>query len=138
MRIGQTLASIADGRGGCVAATSISRVTVRHSAGALARVSCACHLPAAGEATSASQKYGGPPRRSREVAATLPFGAISDSSPSSGFSAAKITRSGAPFHGRHRGGQDREFGRVVAASGLLGLRPHIGDRDEGRAGDCQP
>jgi len=33
------------------------------------------------------------------LAATLPSGAISDSSPSSGFSAANTTRSGAPFHG---------------------------------------
>ena len=33
------------------------------------------------------------------VAATCPFGAISESSPSSGFSAANTTRKGAPFHG---------------------------------------
>src|ERR1700730_16803466 len=33
------------------------------------------------------------------MAATLPSGAISESSPSSGFSAARITRRGAPFHG---------------------------------------
>jgi hypothetical protein len=33
------------------------------------------------------------------LAATLPSGAISESSPSSGFSAAKITRKGTPFHG---------------------------------------
>ena len=49
--------------------------------------------------TSANQKYGGPPCRSRDLAATLPSGAISESSPSSGFSAAKMTRNGAPFHG---------------------------------------
>jgi hypothetical protein len=29
----------------------------------------------------------------------FPFGAISESSPSSGFSAAKITRNGAPYQG---------------------------------------
>jgi hypothetical protein len=33
------------------------------------------------------------------LAATLPSGAISDSSPSIGFSAEKRTRNGAPFHG---------------------------------------
>src|SRR6202045_3245158 len=33
------------------------------------------------------------------MAATLPSGAISESSPSSGFSAARITRKGAPFQG---------------------------------------
>src|ERR1700738_3090062 len=33
------------------------------------------------------------------MAATLPSGAISESSPSSGFSAARINRRGAPFHG---------------------------------------
>ena len=56
-------------------------------------------FPAAGDLTSANQKYGGPPCRSRDLAATLPSGAISESSPSSGFSAAKTTRNGAPFHG---------------------------------------
>jgi len=39
------------------------------------------------------------PCRSFDFAATLPFGAISESSPESGFSTAKITRSGAPFQG---------------------------------------
>ena len=34
--------------------------------------------PAAGVATSANQKYGGPPYRSRDLAATLPSGAISE------------------------------------------------------------
>src|SRR5262252_9789271 len=56
-------------------------------------------VPAAGAATSAYQKYGGPPCRSLDLAATLPFGATSESSPCSGFSTAKITRSGAPFQG---------------------------------------
>src|SRR5271165_4093698 len=72
---------------------------VLHSAGAPSRASWACHVPAAGDATSANQKYGGPPCRSRDLAATLPSGATSENSPSSGFSAAKITRKGAPFHG---------------------------------------
>src|SRR5262245_57586809 len=77
----------------------ISRVIVAHSAGALSRVSVACQVPAAGVATSTNQEYGGPPCRSRDLAATLPSGAISESSPTSGFSAAKTTRNGAPFHG---------------------------------------
>jgi len=33
------------------------------------------------------------------IAISLPLGAISENSPSSGFSAAKMTRNGAPFHG---------------------------------------
>jgi hypothetical protein len=49
--------------------------------------------------TSANQKYGGPPWRSRDFAATLPSGAISENSPSSDFSAVNMTRKGAPFHG---------------------------------------
>src|SRR5262245_27499392 len=72
---------------------------VVHSAGAPSRTSLACQVPAAGVATSANQKYGGPPWRSCVVAATLPSGAISESSPRNGFSAAKTTSSGAPFHG---------------------------------------
>ena len=63
------------------------------------RTSIACHVPGAGEATSANQKYGGPPCRTPDAAAIFPFGAISDSSPSSGFSAANTTRKAAPFHG---------------------------------------
>jgi hypothetical protein len=74
-------------------------VIVLHPAGARARASVARHVPAAGDATSANQKYGGPPCCSRDLAATLPSGAISESSPSSGFSTAKTTRKGAPFHG---------------------------------------
>jgi len=61
--------------------------------------SAACHVPTAGAATSANQKYGGPPWRSRDLATTLPSGAISESSPSSGFSAANTMRNGARFHG---------------------------------------
>src|SRR5215470_11748457 len=99
LRNGQTLPSVARGRGGSAPRTTISRVMVLHSAGARSRASFACHVPATGEATSANQKYGGPPCRSRDLAATLPLGAISENSPSSEFSAAKTTRKGAPFHG---------------------------------------
>src|SRR6266852_5020476 len=99
LRTGQMLPCVAVGRGGSRPLTAISRVILLHSAGARSRASCACHVPAAGDATSANQKYGGPPCRSRDLAATLPSGAISESSPSSGFSAAKTTRKGAPFHG---------------------------------------
>ena len=99
LRTGQMLSGVDVGRGGSLALTAISRVIVLHSAGARSRTSRARHVPAAGEATSAYQKYGGPPCRSRDLAATLPSGAMSESSPSSGFSPAKMTRSGAPFHG---------------------------------------
>jgi len=43
--------------------------------------------------------------RSREVAATLPSGPVTESSPSSGFSVTSMTRSGAPFHGAHGEGR---------------------------------
>ena len=99
LRKGQTLPAVALGGGGRSARTAISRVIVLHSAGARSRASVARHVPAAGDLTSTNQKYGGPPCRSRDLAATLPSGAISESSPSSGFSAAKTTRKGAPFHG---------------------------------------
>src|SRR5229473_2517337 len=99
LRKGQTLPAVARGGGGLSPRTAISRVIVLHSAGARSRSSFACHVPAAGDATSANQKYGGPPCRSRDLAATLPSGATSESSPSSGFSAARTTRKGAPFHG---------------------------------------
>ena len=89
----------------------------RHSAGARLRASVARHVPAAGDLTSASQKYGGPPCRSRDFIATVPSGAISDSSPSSGFSAANTTRNGAPLQGAT--GEDRtaSLGRVVTDAG---------------------
>src|SRR5262245_36415527 len=99
LRSGHKLLSVACGRGGSRSCTAISRVMVLQASGARARVSWACHFPAGGELTSAYQKYGGPPCRSRDFAATLPSGAISESSPSSGFSAANTTRSGAPRHG---------------------------------------
>src|SRR5450830_109109 len=98
-RKGQRLPGVALGGGGLTSRTAISRVILLHSAGAWSRTSVACHVPAAGDATSANQKYGGPPCRSRDLATTLPSGAISESSPSSGFSAAKTTRKGTPFHG---------------------------------------
>src|SRR5262249_43588347 len=59
----------------------ISRVIGPHPAPACWGVSVACQEPAAGALISASQKYGGPPWRSREVAATLPSGPVSESSP---------------------------------------------------------
>ena len=77
-------------------------MTIRRVGLVVALVLCgaiALHAQAAGDATSANQAYGGPPCRSRDLAATLPLGAISDSSPSSGFSAARTTRNGAPVHG---------------------------------------
>ena len=77
----------------------MSRVIVAHSPAAPSRASFTCQVPATGFATSATQKYGGPPCRSPDLAATFPSGAISENSPSSGFSAAKMTRRGAPFHG---------------------------------------
>src|SRR5947199_746460 len=100
LRNGQTLPAVTLSGGGRSARTAMSRVIVPHPAGApRSRVSVARQVPAAGDLTSANQKYGGPPCRSRDLAATLPSGPISDNSPSSGFSAAKMTRSGAPFHG---------------------------------------
>src|SRR4249919_3857663 len=99
LRRGQRLPSVERGRGGSTARTAISWVIAAQSAGPPSRASLACHVPAAGDATSANQKYGGPPCRSRDVAATLPSGAISESSPSSGFSAVRITRKVAPFQG---------------------------------------
>src|SRR3954463_8504163 len=99
LRRGQTLPGIVLGDGGRSGRTAISRVIVLHSVGARSRVRVACHVPAAGDGTSTNQEYGGPPCRSRDLAATVPSGAISESSPSSGFSAAKTTRKGAPFQG---------------------------------------
>ena len=96
----------------------MSYVSVLHSAGARSRASLACHVPAAGVPTSAYQKYGGPPRRSCDFAATLPSGAISESSPSSGFSAAKTTRKGAPFQGARMG--EGRTAKSAASSQLPG------------------
>src|SRR5260370_7940233 len=84
---------------GLRALTEISRVIVLQSAVAWSSARVACHMPAAGSATSANQEYGAPPCRSDDFAATLPLGAISENTPSSGFSVTTMTRSGAPFHG---------------------------------------
>ena len=98
-RNGQTLFDVARGEPDGPRCTTMSRVMVAHSVVSPSRASLACHFPTEGDATSATQKYGGPPRRSRVAVATLPSGATSESSPSSGPSAAKTTRRGAPFHG---------------------------------------
>ena len=66
---------------GLSARTLISRVIGPHPAPACWGVSVACQEPAAGALISVNQKYGGPPWRSREVAATLPSGPVSESSP---------------------------------------------------------
>ena len=52
------------------------------------------------------------------AAATLPFGAISESSPSSGFSAAKTTRKGAPFHGAT--GEDKTASSAASSHAAAG------------------
>src|SRR6202035_1830211 len=100
-RTGQTAPGVAPGGGAAASRTAISRVMVPQPDAA----SAARQVPTAGDATSAYQKYGGPPWRSRDLATTLPSGAISESSPLSGFSAVAATRSGMPFHraiGAHR------------------------------------
>src|SRR3974390_600296 len=62
LRKGHRLPGVALGDGGLTSLTSISRVICPHSAGACSRTSVACHVPGAGDATSAKQKYGGAPR----------------------------------------------------------------------------
>src|SRR3984957_7046650 len=94
-RTGQTAPGVAAGGGAGASRTAMARVMVPQPDAA----SAACQVPTAGDATSANQKYGGPPWRSRDLATTRPSGPIRESSPSSGFSAANTTRSGAPFHG---------------------------------------
>src|SRR5258708_5745976 len=69
---------------GLRALTEISRAIVLQSAVAWSSARVACHMPAAGSATSANQEYGAPPCRSDDLAATLPSGATSDITPSSG------------------------------------------------------
>src|SRR5579859_4513783 len=100
-RSGQTAPAVACGGGLGVSRTVISRVIAAQPE---EPVNLACQTPGAGAATSAYQEYGGPSKRSCELAATLPSGAISDSSPSSGFSAATSTRSGRPFQGANGAG----------------------------------
>src|SRR3990170_1344726 len=111
-RKGQTLFAVARG-GDAARRTAISRSIVPHSVVAPSRTSFACHVPTAGDATSANQKYGGPPCRSRDVDATFPSGAISESSPSRDSSAAKTTRKGAPFHGAI--GEERTASRAASS-----------------------
>ena len=113
-RTGQTAPGVAPGGGAGSSRTAMSRVKVPQPDA----VSAARHVPTAGAATSAYQKYGGPPWRSRDFAATLPSGPISENSPSSGFSAATTTRSGMPFHGAI--GADRTaIGAFVAVAGRI-------------------
>src|SRR3984957_2807085 len=94
-RTGQTAPGVAPGGAAGASRTAMSRVMVPQPDAA----SAARQVPTAGCATSAYQKYGGPPWRSRDLVTTLPSGPIRESSPSSGFSAANTTRNGAPFHG---------------------------------------
>src|SRR5262249_11440865 len=134
LRNGQTLPDTAEGRGPSSPRTAISRVIVLHSAGARSRTSRACHVPTVGDATSANQKYGGPPCRSRDLTATLPSGATSESSPSSAVSAAKTTRKGAPFHGAI--GDDNiaiSAGSSQAPAGPLACEAATGKRMENAA-----
>src|SRR4029077_12733617 len=105
LRNGQVLPAVKPGPPGLSERTLISRVIGPHPAPACWGVSVACQEPAAGASISVNQKYGGPPWRSREVAATLPSGPVSESSPCSGFSVTSMTRSGAPFHGAHGEGR---------------------------------
>src|SRR5262249_56376558 len=85
--------------------TLISRVIGPHPASACWGVSVACQEPAAGALISVNQKYGGPPWRSREVAATLPSGPGSENSPLNGFSVTSMTRHRAPLPPAHRQGR---------------------------------
>src|ERR1700689_1905804 len=94
-RPGQTAPGVAAGGGAGVSRTAMSRVMVPQPDAA----SAARQVPTAGEATSAYQKYGGPPWRSPDLATTRPSGPGRGGPPSSGFSAATTTRNGAPFHG---------------------------------------
>ena len=52
---GQTVPRVAPGRVAGEARTTISRVIVLHSDGALTRTSLACHFPATGDAISVNQ-----------------------------------------------------------------------------------
>ena len=104
-------------------------------AGAPSRASVACHVPAAGAATSANQKYGGPPCALARFGRDVPSGAISENSPSSGFSAANDHAQGRALPRRERRGEDGEPGRVLASRRSLGLRVRCGT--ENAAGDQQ-
>src|SRR5262249_4719492 len=97
LRKGQVLPAAGPGPPRLSRRTLIFRVLGPHAAPACWGVSGACQEPAAGALISVNQKYGGPPWRSREVAATLPSGPVSESSALSGFSVTSMTRSGAPL-----------------------------------------
>jgi len=81
LRKGQVLPAAEPGPPGLSGRTLISRVIGPHPAPDCWGVSVACQEPAAGALISVNQKYGGPPWRSREVAATLPSGPVSENSP---------------------------------------------------------
>src|SRR5258707_2766373 len=100
---------------GLRALTEISRVIVLQSAVAWWSARVACHMRAAGSAPSANQEYGPPPCRSDDLAATLPSGATSDITPSSGFSVTIMTRSGAPFQGAN--GEDKTENSAASPHG---------------------
>ena len=118
-RTGQTLPGVARGGPARIRLTAILRVTVSHPAGAPSRTSLACHIPTAGEATSANQKYGGiSVMQLTRFGRGLSIGRISESSPSSDSSAAKTTRKGAPLHGAI-GEEDGDLGRARAAAAWI-------------------
>src|SRR6266481_4853277 len=100
---------------GLRALTEISRVIVLQSAVVWSSAKVACHMPAAGSATSANQEYGAPPCRSDDLAARLPSGATSDITPSSGLSVTIMTRSGAPFQGAS--GEDKTENSAASPHG---------------------
>ena len=119
LRKGQVLPAAEPGPPGLSGRTLISRVIGPHPAPACWGVSVACQEPDAGALISVDQKYGGPPWRSREVAATLPSGPVSESSPCSGFSVTSMTRSGAPLHGAHGEGRSA----ISPAASQAGAEP---------------
>ena len=99
------------------ARTAMSRVIVLHSAGAPSRASFACHVPAAGDATSANQKYGGPPCRSRDLAATLSVGRDQRKLALERLLRGEDDAQRRALPRRDRRGQDRELGRLFAGAG---------------------
>src|SRR5215218_8111439 len=140
LRTGQTLPCVACGRGGLRSLTAISRVIVLHSADARSRASFACHVPAAGDATSANQKYGGPPCRSRDLAATLPLGAISESSPSHGAIGEGRTASSAASSqtpGRPWAGESATENRMAKNAPAIS-NDGVAAAANGRAGTIEP
>ena len=140
-RSGQTPPSVVRGRGGSSARTAISRVTVLHSPVARSLASFACQVPAAGEQPRRTRNKAARLAASRDLATTLPSGAISDSSPSNGFSAANNDAQRRALPRRKRRRQDRDLGaprRRRAGFGLRVRRPRTEDekctRDQQRCG----